>query len=371
MNMLVRTSEGAWHQAEPAGFAAETEFQALVEETFGQVLATQSDAPALIAREVPMPDGGRVDILAIDADGVITVCECKLQTNAGIRREVVGQVLEYAANLNGMSFREFRARVETRLSGGDLIDSMAERAGEDWDGEVWLDQVSSRLETGTFRLVVAVDKMAPTLKQTVLYLNGHSPLPVLAVELQRGRYGTTEVLVPTVFAEEQARRKVPTPSDTADIENADTVVVAATNAWPEYERTGAYICQPERSFRPTATYLGFYAHRRIERVFPRIVAFRKNLRWSSETVAELRVTGDSEDARVADIIEEDLASPESLRTQGMPHQVVLLDPAQGFELPHEIAHHGQAAWLRGQRYTSSDALKTAPATTDELRAGGG
>jgi hypothetical protein len=269
-----------------------------------------------------------------------------------------------------MSFREFRARVEARI-GHDLFDSMAERAGEDWDREVWLDQVASRLESGTFRLVVAVDQMAPTLKQTVLYLNGHTTLPVLAVELQRGRYGETEVLVPTVFAEEQARRKVPTPSDSADVENADTVIVAATNAWPEYERTGAYICQPERSFRPAATYLGFYAHRRIERVFPRIVAFRKNLRWLPETVAELRRTGDPEDLRVADLIERDLAFPESLRTPGMPHQVVLLDPEQGFEIPHEIAHKGQAAWLRGQRYTSSDALKTAPATTDELRAAGG
>lgn len=51
-----------------AGFGAETKFQALVAETFDQVLATQSEAPAVVAREVAMPDGGRVDILAVDAD---------------------------------------------------------------------------------------------------------------------------------------------------------------------------------------------------------------------------------------------------------------------------------------------------------------
>lgn len=96
------------------GFAAETEFQALVAETFDQVLATQTDAPAVVVREIAMPDRGKIDILAVDADGVITVCECKLQANAGIRREVIGQVLEYAGGLDCMSLREVRARAEAR-----------------------------------------------------------------------------------------------------------------------------------------------------------------------------------------------------------------------------------------------------------------
>jgi|SRR5581483_2759710 len=140
--MLVRTNGSQWQETEPAGSAAETQFQAVVAETFDQVLATQSDAPAVVAREVAMPDGGRVDILAVDADGVIMICEYKLQGNAGIRREVVGQVLEYAGGLNGMSLREFRARVEARI-GRSLVDAMSERAGEEWDQGVCPDELSS------------------------------------------------------------------------------------------------------------------------------------------------------------------------------------------------------------------------------------
>jgi RecB family endonuclease NucS len=64
------------------------------------VLRTQTDAPAVIVREVSMPDGGRIDVLAIDADGEISICECKRASNPGSRREVVGQVLEYAGWLN-------------------------------------------------------------------------------------------------------------------------------------------------------------------------------------------------------------------------------------------------------------------------------
>jgi len=43
-------------RADPEAFANEKEFQHLAAETFDQVLATTSDAPALVAREVVMPD---------------------------------------------------------------------------------------------------------------------------------------------------------------------------------------------------------------------------------------------------------------------------------------------------------------------------
>jgi len=122
-----------WEKADPATFASEIEFQGLVRETFDQVLATQSDAPAVIAQEVVMPDQGKLDLLGIDTDGVIAVCECKLASNSGARREVLGQVLEYGGQLCGMSFRDFRARVEARL-GGNLFEAMAKIASEEeWD----------------------------------------------------------------------------------------------------------------------------------------------------------------------------------------------------------------------------------------------
>ena len=62
--------------------------------------------------------------------------------------------------------------------------------------------------------------------------------------------------------------KLPGAFAAPPIEQTDTLVVAATHAFGEHQRIGAYICQPNRSFRTdTAKYLGFYAHRRIEPVF--------------------------------------------------------------------------------------------------------
>ncbi len=56
----------------------------------------------------------------------------------------------------------------------------------------------------------------------------------------------------------------------------DTVVVAARNAWPEYHRYHAYICQPGRTFQPVQ-YLAFYAASQIYPVVARIREVTDNI----------------------------------------------------------------------------------------------
>jgi hypothetical protein len=48
-----------------------------------------------------------------------------------------------------MSFREFRGRLEARLT-RPLVDAMADLAGDNWDQEVWTDEVGRALDPGTF-----------------------------------------------------------------------------------------------------------------------------------------------------------------------------------------------------------------------------
>ncbi len=50
----------------------------------------------------------------------------------------------------------------------------------------------------------------------------------------------------------------------------DTVVVAARAAWPEYQEHGAYVCQPDRTFRDGLTHFGFYAKGAIQPLVPQI-----------------------------------------------------------------------------------------------------
>jgi hypothetical protein len=69
--------------------------------------------------------------------------------------------------------------------------------------------VANRLETGEFRLVIAVDDITPELKTIVEFLNAHTlpSVQVLALALAYGREGDTECLTPTVYGEESARNR--------------------------------------------------------------------------------------------------------------------------------------------------------------------
>ena len=50
---------------------------------------------------------GPVDIIYVDASGVITIVECKLRANSEIRRKVVGQLIDYASAPATNGYDEF------------------------------------------------------------------------------------------------------------------------------------------------------------------------------------------------------------------------------------------------------------------------
>src|SRR5437868_465061 len=143
MEVLVKRS-GSWERPQPHTYSKEDAFQRLAQEVFPQVLASQFDRPSVVAREVQTPEGGRVDVVSIDQDGIVTLCECKLEKNAGSRREVLGQVLEYAGSFAGMPFEEFASRIADRLE-TDLVTAMREAAAEDFDPAGWTAAVEEQL----------------------------------------------------------------------------------------------------------------------------------------------------------------------------------------------------------------------------------
>lgn len=367
IELLIRDSKG-WFPADPLNYSAEGEFQEIVQETFERTLTAQAERAVVVAREVSTPEGGRIDIVAVDEDGVVTLCECKLDRNAGSRREVLGQVLEYAGSLKGMKFGEFRRLLSDRL-GADLVDAMRERAPETFDAVAWEENVSLSLDRGDFRLVIAVDQLTDVLKQTVLYLNDRASFSLLVAEMRRVQHNGLEMLAPRVFGEEAAQRKLPQRSASPTVRDADTVVVAATLARPEFERLGAYICQPKRSFRDGIRYLGFYTERTIFPEFPAIIDRRLDLPVTEENIVTLR-NGSELDKRVAEAMVGSLRDSPN-RALGERQQIILLDLDQGFTLRKPIHHDGSHAWTQGQRYTRSEALQAEPATTEELAAAEG
>jgi len=142
--------------------------------------------------------------------------ECKLAKNHQIKREVVGQVLDYAASLwetDLLSLSEtFRARV-----GSDPFEALRQQFGEDPDSfeeERCRSEVARRLREGDFRLLVAVDRIDPELRRIIQYVNSRGGsgqgLRLVAVEFPRYQQGTIQVLVPEAYGDELAARP-PTP----------------------------------------------------------------------------------------------------------------------------------------------------------------
>jgi hypothetical protein len=63
-----------------------------------------------ICMELPTPSGP-LDNLLVTRSGGLSIVECKLWRNPGARREVVGQIIDYAKNLPTWSYEELQEAI--------------------------------------------------------------------------------------------------------------------------------------------------------------------------------------------------------------------------------------------------------------------
>ncbi len=150
----------------------------------------------LIRREAGIPDssgsGNRwsLDHLLVDQDAIPTLVECKNSGNSELRRQVVAQMLDYAANIRA-HWAHGRARelTESSLSahGQDIASATIELTGDtDLDKvDAFWERVDENLDEGRVRLVFAAPKIPRELQTIVDFLNGQMTLTdVVAVEIK-------------------------------------------------------------------------------------------------------------------------------------------------------------------------------------------
>ena len=114
---LYRLSGGTVIPASEALYPAEADLQQLIAENPQLLLGSPGDGQRLylLRREQPVrdaPDGPAlfsIDHLFIDQDGLPVLVEVKRSTDTRIRREVVGQMLDYASRMRAWSASELRA----------------------------------------------------------------------------------------------------------------------------------------------------------------------------------------------------------------------------------------------------------------------
>jgi hypothetical protein len=174
----------------------------------------------LIRREATVPDreagAGRwsVDHLFVDQDAIPTLVEVKRSSDTRIRREVVGQLLEYAANAVAFwPVEKIRAEFEHRCEqeGFATEQALHEFLGPEADEEEFWNRVKTNLDLGKVRLLFVADKISSELQRIVEYLNRQMrETEVLAVEVRQFEGEGRTTLVPRVLGQ-KVKAELPRP----------------------------------------------------------------------------------------------------------------------------------------------------------------
>lgn len=172
----------------------------------------------LVTREMAVPgelDGSArwsLDHLFLDQDAVPTLIEVKRSSDTRIRREVIGQMLDYAANaVVYWPVEEVRAKFEARCKDNEEEpeEVLATFLGDDGDAdEFWL-RVKTNLQAGKIRMIFVADAIPSELRRVVEFLNQQmDPAEVLAIEVKQFVGKGMKTLVPRVLGQtEMARQK--------------------------------------------------------------------------------------------------------------------------------------------------------------------
>jgi hypothetical protein len=172
----------------------------------------------LVTREMGVPgeqDGGgrwSLDHLFLDQDSMPTFVECKRASDTRGRREVVAQMLDYAANgTKHWSIGRLREAAEKTAEeqGKDLKQEILRLIQKDDDSEIdrFWKQVEENLKTGHVRLIFVADKIPSELARLVEFLNEKmTDVHVLAVEVKQFVGQGGKVLVPRLLGLTEAAR---------------------------------------------------------------------------------------------------------------------------------------------------------------------
>lgn len=177
------------------GYEREIDFQDLLEKYPDMIPGEQIDGAnprqwLFVEREMRLPfeeEGARLlslDHFFLDQDGIPTLVEVKRSSDTRLRREVVGQMLDYASNAMAfISMEEIREKVNTLYGEIRLQDDFL---GENVDEEKFWQKVKENIEEGRIRMLFVADEIPQELKTIIEFLNVQmNKSEVLGIEIKQ------------------------------------------------------------------------------------------------------------------------------------------------------------------------------------------
>ena len=210
--IYTRGERGGLEPLEEEPFSTEDELQALIAE-HPELLDGEQIRPRdprrwiLVTREqgiADTPEGGprwSLDLLIVDQDAVPTLAEVKRGSNTEIRRTIVGQLLEYAANAaHTWTADTLQRTFEESNDDPDAVLADLLQEGKEPDADGFWEKVATNLTARRLRLLFIADEIPDELEQVVTFLNEQMPnIEVLAVEIKQFRGESSQTLVPRVI----------------------------------------------------------------------------------------------------------------------------------------------------------------------------
>ena len=149
-------------------------------------------------------DSGRIDILYASSTGRLVLVETKLWRNPQARREVVAQILDYAAQLTHWSFEDLDARVSlSRKESPGFLMRAVKKALPGTDEAHYIDTLSASMRRGEFLLLIAGDGIRQGAESlvTLLERSGQLRFKLALVEMATYRLSAEETLLqPRILA---------------------------------------------------------------------------------------------------------------------------------------------------------------------------
>ena len=183
----------------------------------------------IIKREMPVPSPASgenlwsLDFLLLDHFGVPTFVECKRHKNTQSRREIVGQLLEYASNgRHYWSADVLRRAAEETAGGADLLsERVSELRRVPTDVDEFFTMVDQNLQEARLRLIFFLEHSSPELRSIVEFLNAQmESTEVFIVEAQQYETSHLRVVAPRVFGYTEAARRAKRDSQATVVRNA-------------------------------------------------------------------------------------------------------------------------------------------------------
>ncbi len=197
---------------------------------FPQTLPIASIDPAYagavpVCKELSLP-AGYADTLYVNHLGRLTLAEFKLWRNPQARREVIGQILDYAKDLASWGYEDLQRQVSLALGrSGNALYDLVRRQHPDLNEAEFVDNVSRHLRRGEFLLLIIGDGIQEGAANIVDFVQRYSGLHFNLAMVEAALYrdaANSLIVQPRVLARtEIVQRFVVDGGRVADVAVAD------------------------------------------------------------------------------------------------------------------------------------------------------